>query len=128
MGADGTGEAPDATRSLPSPVRDDSGKHTAATALLSEPAPPSPIPSLTGTPTDATPVATLAPGDRLGRFSVLGTLGSGGMGVVYAAYDPELDRRVAIKLLAQGKDRGREASLRLLREAQAMARLSHPHV
>lgn len=63
----------------------------------------------------------------LGRYAILGTLGSGGGGVVYLAYDPELDRRVALKLVhATGEDpRDR---LQLLREAQAMARLSHPNV
>jgi tetratricopeptide (TPR) repeat protein/predicted Ser/Thr protein kinase len=57
---------------------------------------------------------------------LLHKLGDGGMGVVYAAYDERLDRRVAIKLLRkQGRTRAR---LRLVREAQALARLSHPNV
>ncbi|HWB80923.1 MAG TPA: serine/threonine-protein kinase [Nannocystaceae bacterium] len=61
---------------------------------------------------------------RIGRFAVLERLGAGGMGVVYAAFDAELDRRVAIKLLFAGADdRGR-----LAREAQIMARLNHPNV
>ena len=65
----------------------------------------------------------------IGRFKVLETVGSGGMGVVYAAYDEELDRRVAVKLLRSGV--GDDASVgkgRLLREAQALAKLSHPNV
>jgi tetratricopeptide (TPR) repeat protein/predicted Ser/Thr protein kinase len=62
-------------------------------------------------------------GETVGRFLVLGRIGAGGMGVVYAAYDPELDRRVALKLLRGGGD-----GARLLREAQAAARLSHPNV
>ncbi|MFZ6181677.1 protein kinase domain-containing protein [Nannocystis pusilla] len=62
---------------------------------------------------------------RLGRFTVLGRLGEGGMGVVYAAYDELLDRKVALKLLHH--DGGRNDD-RLLREAQAMARLSHPNI
>ncbi len=71
--------------------------------------------------------AELAPGAQLGRFTVLKKLGKGGMGVVHLAYDPELDRRVAIKLL---HDTGDDdiASARLRREAQAMAKLSHPNV
>jgi predicted Ser/Thr protein kinase len=58
----------------------------------------------------------------IGRFAVLRKIGEGGMGVVYAAFDERLARRVAIKLL-HGVDH-----TRLLREAQALARLSHPHV
>ena len=70
-------------------------------------------------------------GAAIGRYVVLGRLGAGGMGVVYAAYDPELDRKVAIKLLQAAVGLGTAASLgrtRLLREAQALAKLSHPHV
>jgi len=73
----------------------------------------------------------LEPGDTIGRYEIEGRLGSGGMGVVYAALDPELDRRVALKLLrpSSGQDTTRaEARGRLVREAQAMAKLSHPNV
>lgn len=67
------------------------------------------------------------PGHRFGRFSLLEPLGAGAMGVVHAAYDPELDRRVALKVLstdpADPKTRAR-----LVREAQAMAKVSHPNV
>jgi eukaryotic-like serine/threonine-protein kinase len=65
-------------------------------------------------------------GDRLGRYHVLRRLGAGAMGTVVEAYDEMLDRRVAIKLLHERR-RGRQER-RLLREAQALARLSHPHV
>jgi len=64
---------------------------------------------------------------QLGRFVLEGRLGAGGMGVVYAAHDPELDRRVAIKLLETTGDAALLAA-RLRREAQAMARLAHPNV
>jgi serine/threonine protein kinase/tetratricopeptide (TPR) repeat protein len=50
------------------------------------------------------------------------------MGEVYAAHDPELDRKVAIKLLRGGGDESADARMRLLREAQAIARVSHPNV
>ena len=63
---------------------------------------------------------------RIGRFTVVRKLGSGGMGVVYMAYDEQLDRRVAVKLLRGATSS--EAGLRFEREAQAMARLSHPNV
>lgn len=73
----------------------------------------------------------LVTGTRVGRYVVLGLLGEGGMGRVHAAYDPELDRKVALKLL--NLERLREGTLtearqRLEREARTMARLSHPHV
>jgi tetratricopeptide (TPR) repeat protein/tRNA A-37 threonylcarbamoyl transferase component Bud32 len=73
----------------------------------------------------------LAEGERLGRYVLLEKLGVGGMGVVYAAYDPRLNRRVAIKLLiprAFADARTTEGRTRLLREAQAMAQLQHPNV
>ena len=63
---------------------------------------------------------------RLGHYVLLEKLGHGGMGVVYAAYDENLDRKVAIKLLrARASENTHQ---RLIREAQAMARLSHPFV
>ncbi|MBZ5715534.1 tetratricopeptide repeat protein [Nannocystis pusilla] len=66
---------------------------------------------------------------RIGRFTVIRELGSGGMGVVYAAYDEQLDRKLAIKLLHGDPDRdASQGHARLLREAQALARLSHPNV
>jgi eukaryotic-like serine/threonine-protein kinase len=67
-------------------------------------------------------------GATVGRYVVLDRIGSGGMGVVYAAYDPELDRRVAIKLLRPDRFSSEAGRLRLLREAQALARLTHPNV
>jgi diguanylate cyclase (GGDEF)-like protein len=66
--------------------------------------------------------------DRIGRFTVLHEIAAGGMGVVYAALDEQLDRKVAIKLLHARETRDREAYGRMMREARAMARLSHPNV
>ncbi len=68
-----------------------------------------------------------APAMQIGRFTILRRLGEGGMGVVYAAYDAELDRKVAIKLV-RDEAGNVESKARLLREAQAMARLAHPNV
>lgn len=66
---------------------------------------------------------------RIGRFALLRRIGSGGTGVVYAAYDPKLDRRVALKLVRDDAGWSRSsAESRFFREAQAMARLSHPNV
>ncbi|MEX1368810.1 MAG: protein kinase, partial [Nannocystaceae bacterium] len=72
----------------------------------------------------------LSAGAEVGRYRVLECVGVGGMGVVYAAYDPELDRRVALKLLRGARDEPgtQSRSARLLREAQALAKLSHPNV
>jgi tetratricopeptide (TPR) repeat protein/predicted Ser/Thr protein kinase len=64
---------------------------------------------------------------KIGRFTVLKRLGAGGMGVVYAAYDDQLDRKLAVKLLRSSAP-GQEQHARLLREAQSLARLSHPNV
>jgi tetratricopeptide (TPR) repeat protein/predicted Ser/Thr protein kinase len=69
----------------------------------------------------------LSSGATIGRYIVLSMLGEGAMGVVYAAYDPELDRKVAVKIVDQHSD-GAESRAQLMREAQAMARLSHPNV
>ncbi len=65
--------------------------------------------------------------ERVGRYVVLDRIGEGGMGVVVSAYDGELDRVVALKLLHPGS-RALNAHARLVREAHALARLSHPHV
>ncbi|HEY2513014.1 MAG TPA: protein kinase, partial [Polyangiaceae bacterium] len=69
----------------------------------------------------------LLPGDRVGRYVVLEPIGAGGMGTVYAARDPSLDREVALKLLRRGTG-GPDLEARLLREAKAMARLAHPEI
>lgn len=69
----------------------------------------------------------LTRGLQISRYVVLELVGSGAMGSVYAAYDPQLDRRVALKLVS-GPAVGREATERLLREARALAKLSHSNV
>jgi eukaryotic-like serine/threonine-protein kinase len=63
---------------------------------------------------------------RVGRYVLLERVGAGGVGIVLAAWDPVLSRRIALKLLR--RHGGRDSELRLVREAQAMARLSHPNV
>ena len=65
---------------------------------------------------------------RLGHFDIVGRLGAGGMGMVFAGRDTLLDRRVALKLLHPNSDRGHVALARLFREAQALAKLSPPNV
>jgi len=73
------------------------------------------------------PAAGIAIGATLGPYVVRRWLGQGGMGTVYAAEDPRLGRVVALKVLHRGAD-DRVHRARVLREAQALARLSHPHV
>ncbi|WAS91289.1 serine/threonine-protein kinase [Nannocystis punicea] len=66
---------------------------------------------------------------HIGRFTILERLGEGAMGIVYAAYDDQLDRKVAVKVLRNDFSRREpQARERLLREAQAMARVSHPNI
>ncbi|MCX4241055.1 protein kinase domain-containing protein [Paraliomyxa miuraensis] len=103
-------EVEDATRSLASTVED--GTELLASKPLPGAAHHSDLPTLT----------------QLGRFVLLRHVGSGGMGEVYAAYDEQLDRRVAIKLLRADASHRTRARERLLREAQGLARLSHPNV
>jgi tetratricopeptide (TPR) repeat protein len=67
-------------------------------------------------------------GDVVDRYVVLSQVGRGGMGVVYAAYDPQLDRKVALKLHVSARGEGPDARTRMLREAQAMAQIHHPSV
>ncbi len=64
---------------------------------------------------------------KIGRFTILESIGAGAMGVVYSAYDTQLDRKVAIKVLREDTSDIRTRQ-RLLREAQALARVTHPNV
>ncbi|MGV3619913.1 MAG: serine/threonine-protein kinase [Archangium sp.] len=70
-------------------------------------------------------------GEALDRYVILDRLGAGGMGEVYAAWDPVLDRKVAVKVLRpdiEGSAIGEELKHRLLGEAQSLAKLAHPNV
>jgi serine/threonine protein kinase len=80
-------------------------------------------------PAAASHDAFVRPGGRIGRFVVTRQLGVGGMGVVYAAEDPELGRHVAVKLLRGAVARDSAlAGRRIMREARLAARVSHPNV
>ncbi|MCA9655882.1 MAG: tetratricopeptide repeat protein [Myxococcales bacterium] len=78
------------------------------------------------------PKVRYPPGTAVSRYVILYEVGAGGMGVVYAAFDPQLNRKIALKILtpkASQRSRGTDqAAVRLMREAQAIARLSHPNV
>src|SRR5262245_31850350 len=79
----------------------------------------------------ATPSDDPVPGARVGRYELHERLGAGAMGAVFVAYDPELERKVAIKLLRADADLdATEVSpgASLMREARAMAQLAHPNV
>ncbi len=67
------------------------------------------------------------PTRSIGRLTIVRTLGAGGMGVVYAAFDPKLEREVAVKLIRAERDHG-AARARLEREALALAKLAHPNI
>jgi formylglycine-generating enzyme required for sulfatase activity len=75
-------------------------------------------------------VEALARGEALGRYIVVERLGAGSAGVVYAAYDPELDRKVALKILRRLETDAGESrrQARFVREAKAIAKLTHPNV
>lgn len=95
-----------------------------------------PDPSQTEHPAETLPPPALSGGDagfglhlsQLGRFTILQQLGVGGMGSVFAAYDPQLDRKVALKVLHPQSGGRRQLLDWTLREARALARVTHPHV
>ncbi|MBC8072347.1 MAG: serine/threonine protein kinase, partial [Deltaproteobacteria bacterium] len=68
---------------------------------------------------------SLRRGESVGRYVIVDRIGAGAMGVVHSAYDPDLDRRIALKLLAQASTSGID---RMVREAQAAAKVVHPNV
>ena len=67
----------------------------------------------------------IEPGTRLGPYDLQSRLGGGGMGEVWKAYDPKLQRTVAIKVL---KDQTEDAASRILAEARSASKLNHPHI
>jgi tetratricopeptide (TPR) repeat protein/tRNA A-37 threonylcarbamoyl transferase component Bud32 len=77
---------------------------------------------------DAEPPDDDRPAATIGRFALLHRVGAGAMGVVYAAFDDVLDRKVAIKLVAPRLAMRERARERMLAEAQALAKLRHPNV
>jgi len=71
---------------------------------------------------------SLTTGSRLGQYEILGAIGAGGMGEVYRARDPRLDREVAIKVLSAQLAQDSGALARFEREAMSVAKLSHPNI
>src|SRR2546426_6872875 len=70
----------------------------------------------------------LSAGTRLGPYEILSPLGAGGMGEVYRARDPKLNRDVALKILPDIFSRDPDRLTRFTREAQVLATLNHPHI
>src|ERR1700732_5114523 len=70
----------------------------------------------------------LSPGDKLGPYEILASLGAGGMGEVYRARDTKLDREIAIKVLPAALARDPERLARFEREAKVLASLNHPNI
>ena len=95
-------------------------------ATVVEPGGASPVAAASPTTPSARRVGPPPGLSRVARYTILRVLGKGGMGVVLSAFDDELDRRVAIKLLWSEERAGSRERMR--REAQALARLSHPNV
>ncbi|HEY3356299.1 MAG TPA: protein kinase, partial [Polyangia bacterium] len=94
-------------------------------------APPRPAPLAAAVESFGPAPPPMARGTSIGRYIIVDHLGAGGMSMVYSAYDSELDRKVALKFLHPGAEKLGDLGpvrLRLVREAQALARLSHPHV
>jgi tRNA A-37 threonylcarbamoyl transferase component Bud32/tetratricopeptide (TPR) repeat protein len=125
----------DAPRPVSSPA--DLSLDTPLTPVLSQSSPPPEAGTPLTPPVDCEALQDVAAIEaeplpaQIGRFNVLKRVGSGGMGVVYVAYDRDLDRKVALKVLrtaAVSRSKRDKARHRLLREAQAMAQLSHPNV
>lgn len=96
-------------------------KQSPANGPVGLPATPDPAGEFSGPPVSGLPV-------RIGQYEIRAELGRGGTGVVYRAYDPVLQRTVALKILQAGPCASERATLRFLREAKAIARLQHPHI
>ncbi len=73
-------------------------------------------------------IGSLSPGATLGPYAIRAEVGHGGMGVVYTAHDPRLDRQVAIKVLPPDLTRDDTAKQRFLQEAKAASALDHPNI
>ena len=109
--------------------------HNDTVAVVPDPDEPSPAPSAgplsspdAGADSPRPQADSACAGLRIGRYEVLSQLGRGGMGSVYRAFDPVLEREVALKVMLPGMVGDAEMKQRFEREARAVARLSHPAV
>ncbi len=102
--------------------------HAPASAEDATPRMPAPEDGTTTLPVAPPDGASLRAGDRLGRYRLDDRLGAGGMGVVWKAWDLQLERAVALKVLRTGGDVSAPVVARFLREARLAAALRHPHL
>ena len=70
----------------------------------------------------------LQPGEMLGNYRIINQVGQGGMATVYKAYQPSMDRHVAVKVLPSQLAESKEFVARFQQEARTIARLEHPHI
>ena len=115
----------DASPALPLPLRLRTPRPGVPTTSVEDASPVLPLPPRGGSTAHR---AADGRGGKIGRYVVIKELGAGGMGLVLAAYDPDLERKVALKILREDIRDGSAGAMRMRREAQAMARLSHPNV
>ncbi len=115
-------------RQLVAALRPSSHEGTASTLVappLASGTAPTVIAGTAPTVTDTSSASLAAPPTTIGRYQIKELIGAGGMGLVFEALDPELRRKIAIKLL-RGRDD--DSGQRLIREARAMAEIQHPNV
>src|SRR5262245_66603774 len=95
---------------------------------------PASLPTVPPQAKDAVPMQTtvgelpVGAAQKIGDYKILGTLGSGGMGIVYKAFDQKLGRIVALKMLQVGHEANSEEILRFRTEAETLGRLQHPNI
>ncbi|MCX4245173.1 protein kinase domain-containing protein [Paraliomyxa miuraensis] len=109
-------------------TRDDARGEEVPTVMVRSAAVAGPTVAMDGAGVDDRTLTEEGDLQQIGHFTVLHEIAEGGMGVVYAAHDDQLGRKVAIKLLHARGDHGDQAHERMIREARALARLSHPNV
>jgi serine/threonine protein kinase len=97
-------------------------------AVPAEPLPAAPTAAALDSPRQPAPRPASRPLERIGRFQIRRFLGEGGFGQVYEAHDPQLDRRIALKIARPEQLRDSSRVEFFLREARAAANLRHPHI
>lgn len=98
------------------------------TVVVEPPCPPENEPAPSPAEAAADPKDAAAAIGHVGRYTLQSVLGEGGLGTVYGAWDPLLSRAVAVKTLHRGASLSQDSTMRILHEARAAARLSHPHI